>query len=341
MFSTSILIALAAISFPGIKIKTEATGISKQETVALKGMLSLMVFLHHFSGWFANPDPILYFFSHCGSFMVSVFFFLSGYGISKSKTAEKQTFKDLILKILKLFIPFWIIDALCLVMYYSLEVPLPTEVNLKIILLSIINVAEIVSFSWFLSTITVIYILYFLTKKIEKINHILLLFAVLIILSFFVPELWLTYFAFPIGLLISKEELFFRFLSKIKYGMIMAGIVVMILLAIMLKYFGETLPDNKIAGNVADVLSGTLFAVFIYMLTNKIHIGNKVLSFIGEISYEIYLLHGLGIFFSSKFFTFEKPYAFFLVALVFTLVTSFIVNRICKKIFKMLPTGKK
>lgn len=337
MFSVSVVIVLLILILPKIRIKTETFGITKQETVAIKGILCLMIFLNHFSGWFANPDLILYFFIHCGSFMVSVFFFLSAYGICKSSDIKKQTFKSLVLRILKIFIPFWISDFIYLLIHYSMDIPLNIEVTKKAILLSVVNLSEIVYSSWFVSAIVFLYIIYFFSLKIKNANTIWLLFIVLIVASFIVPEIWLTYFAFPVGLLISKKESLFISLNKRKYILTLIFTVIFVLSAILFKYFCEANSDNTYLSSMSDALSGASFAFLVYMLLTRIHIGNKVLLFIGEISYEIYLIHGLGIFFANKFFTPEQPYAFIFVALIFTFVTSFIVNRINKLIFKLLP----
>lgn len=342
MFSIVIILLLLILVLPGVRIKTEPSAIAKNETVAIKGILCLMIFLNHFSGWFANPDPILYFFVHCGSFMVSVFFFLSAYGLSKSQMAQNQTFKDLILRTLKIFIPFWICDVIYLFAHYSMDVPLNIAIDTKSILLSVVNLAEIVHNSWFVSAIVFLYIVYFLTQKITKTKGIWLFFVVLILASFKVFSIWLTFFAFPVGLLISQKESALLSLRKCKYVIVLSVTVILTLAVVLLKFFGETLSGNMntIVSDISDILSGALFAFLVYMLVTRVHIGNKVLTFIGEMSYEFYLLHGLGIFFASRFFTTDQPYWFMFVALAFTFVVSFAVNRICKPIFKLLSVGK-
>lgn len=57
----------------------------KQETIAIKGLLAIMVLLHHLyqqTHFFCNSDFIDYFFRSFGYIAVSGFFFLSGYGIT-------------------------------------------------------------------------------------------------------------------------------------------------------------------------------------------------------------------------------------------------------------------
>lgn len=341
MFSVTIVVLLGLLVLPGIKMKSVASGIQKQETVALKGLMCLIVMLHHFSGWFAATDIILYFFQHCGSFMVSVFFFLSAYGLSKSRSCDKQNIKELFVRILKIFIPFWLIEIIYLFFYYSLDLQMNIDVSITNILLSVINLSEIVSFSWFVSTIIFLYILYFLIDKIKSSIRIWIFFIILFAISFFVPELWLTFFAFPLGLLISENEKKLLALSKGKFVASVAFALVLILPAIMLKYYSEISSYKSILAGVSDIISGCMFTLVIYLLATRIHFGNKVLMLIGSFSYEIYLLHGLGIFVGGKFFGSTHPYMFLLITLVFTLAIAFVVNRVCKKIFKLLPIVKK
>ena len=125
-------------------------------------------------------------------------------------------------------------------------------------------------------------------------------------------------------------------LSKWKCAIILIVDVMLIGAGVVLKYLSEI--DSYMSG-MSDALSAVGFVVLVYMIVRRIHIGNKVLSFLGKISYEVYLIHGLGIFYAGKFFSEEEPYIFLLVALTFTIVTSFIVNSVCNVIFKRLPKG--
>ena len=336
MFSVCIVVLLALIIFPGMKIKKETKVLSKQETVAAKGILCLLVYLNHFSGWFLDLDLILYVFVHCGSFAVSTFFFLSAYGMSKSSKVENQTMRDLGLRVLKLCVPFWISDIIYLFFYFVADIQLNVAVNAQNILLSVINMAEIVQNSWFVSTIIFLYVINFISKKSRKADHILLMFVLLVIASFFVPRIWLTFFAFPIGFVISKKEKLFLTISGYKYICAVGLNIVFMALAIVIKYLSDYGLISEEFMYVSDVLSGIFFALIIYLLLIKIHIGNRILNFLGEISYEIYLVHGLGIFVANKIFGINEPFGFFVVSLVFTVIVSWLLNVMCKKIFKVI-----
>lgn len=332
MFSLMLILIICILILPGIRIKKEASGLSLDESTALKGLLCVTIFFHHFSGWFTDLDPVLYLISHCGSFIVSVFFFLSAYGLSKSSKWQNQTFKDLILRILKLCIPFWITDILYLIVHFCMDIRLSVDVNLKNILLSTLNLSEIVSFSWFVSTIVFLYCVLFVVKRSYKINHILLFFIVLSIASFIVPNLWVTFFAFPVGLLISEKE---KYLINLKTGQYILWSILLVagtVLFIILKYISVNYDYKMLLDKTADAGSGLLFSVLVYLLLTKVHIGNKLVFFLGKISYEFYLVHGLGILFANKFFDISQPFLFFGTALIFNLTASYIINTVSKPI---------
>ncbi len=336
MFSLLLILILCILILPGIKLKKEPAGLSIDESGALKGLLCVTIFFHHFSGWFTDLDPILYFISHCGSFIVSVFFFLSAYGLSKSPKMQKQTLKDLAIRVLKLFIPFWVIDILYLVLHRCMGINIGSDINLKNILLSTLNLYEIISFSWFVSTIVFLYCVLFIVKKLPVNNYILVFFIILAVFSLFVPNLWVTYFAFPVGLLISKNEEYFIKLKNKQYILWMLLLLAGTAIFVVLKYIASMYDYKMLLDKTADAFSGVFFAVIVYLLFTKIHIGNKLLDFLGKISYEFYLVHGLGIWFANKFFDISQPYYFFGVAFIFNLLVAFVVNKICAPICRKI-----
>lgn len=335
MFSASIVIFLLFLVLPGLKIKKVSYVLTKEETMSIKGLLCIMVYFNHFSGWFLELDPILYFLVHCGSFMVSDFFFLSAYGLTKSQNFQNETVKGLLMRILKLFIPFWISDLLYLVIHYSMNVQLNVEVNASTVLLSVLNLAEIVHNSWFVSAIVFLYIAFFFVKKSKRINQTLLFCAILACACLIVPDVWKTFFAFPLGLLIVKKENLFIQLKKLKYIMLLLGSVSGVIVSIIFKYVGETHAELIFLNKISDILSGCFFAIFVYLVATRIHIGNKILLFLGKISYEFYLVHGLGIFFANKFFDITRPFPFMILSLLFSFIASFLINKLVNLIFSL------
>ena len=77
VFCVGVLLLLALV---GIRVlpKGNYEPLSPADSTGFKGLLCVAVLFHHFSGWIPDPNPVVYVFSHCGSYIVACFFFLSG-----------------------------------------------------------------------------------------------------------------------------------------------------------------------------------------------------------------------------------------------------------------------
>lgn len=341
LLSVIMVTILAVIILPGINKKacrTEGNIISIDESTGIKGIMCVSIFLHHFSGWIVPQTPIIYFFSHCGSFMVSVFFFLSGYGLKKSTNNKILNKSFLIKRLIKIFIPYWICEIIYICFNKFLSVGDDIDLNFKNIFLSVLTLREVVYFSWYVTATIFLYLVFFFTSKTKKLDHTLCVFIVLALAFAFVPDLWTTFFAFPLGMLISQKENIFVKLNNKKYFLVLASAILLTAIAIVPKYIGQSL-NNQILMNLSDAASGSFFAFVVFLIVTKVKIGNKVLLFLGKISYEFYLLHGLMIFFINKFVGIEKPVVFCLISLASIIVLSTIVNIVQKKIITF--TSKK
>lgn len=174
ILSLIILLLFAVLILPGIKKKNLSDGqavLSVDESTSLKGLMCVTIFLHHFSGWIVPQTPVIYVLSHCGSFMVSVFFFLSAYGLAKSNKTGDLPDTFLLKRLVKLFIPYWLCEIIYLIFNNFLSVTPNVELNLKNIIASVFTLKEVVSFSWYVTATIFLYIVFFVTSKIKKINH--------------------------------------------------------------------------------------------------------------------------------------------------------------------------
>ena len=117
LISISIYAILIFILLYKIKFKSNNNEfISKDTTMYLKGYSIVIIAIHHFCLNISNPG-ILFVFTKIGYLGVSVFLFLSGYGIAKS--FQKKGLNNFIAKRLKkVYIPFVIINIITMILYY-------------------------------------------------------------------------------------------------------------------------------------------------------------------------------------------------------------------------------
>jgi peptidoglycan/LPS O-acetylase OafA/YrhL len=91
-------------------------------TNMLRGVLALLIILHHLS---SHLDiPALYYFHDMGSSVVSMFFFISGYGLIKSYKYKGELYLDgFLTKRLRKILPLYIIFSIfmSIVVIYNTE----------------------------------------------------------------------------------------------------------------------------------------------------------------------------------------------------------------------------
>lgn len=131
-------------------------------------------------------------------------------------------------------------------------------------------------------------------------------------------------------MIVAQKENIITKINNKKYILLLGASIIVTMGAIVLKYIGQNMSSQTLM-NISDAVSGTLFALIVYLIVMKLKICNKILNFLGKISYEFYLLHGLAISFISKFTGPEKPIIFCFVSLISIILAATAVNFIQRK----------
>lgn len=340
MLGIVILLVLFIILAPGFKFveKDKEAGISYQKSQSLKGILCIIVFLNHFTGWFTSLDPVMYALVHCGTYAVSVFFFLSSYGISKKYLSHPLNRSFIVKRFFSLFIPYWLCELTYSVVSLCTNIEIKEPVTLKNVVfsaLAIVEKSEIVENSWFVPVIGLMYIIFFAGCKIKPDKKASAkIFILFIILSAVTKGRWVsTSIAFPLGVFIAEYEQ--KIISIMKRHYIVCLVLCLIISGsgIGLKFIGQNNTSETVM-NLSDTIGSLLFPLLIYMLAYRIQIGNRILELLSKISYELYLCHGLMIRAAYAIIGNDNRILFFAVSLAFTLVLSAIVHFISAKIQK-------
>ena len=318
-----------------------------EQTKAILGIFSVGIVLHHValktvgSGGVAK---VFLPFLGIGFLFVAYFFFCSGYGLYKSYLAKEDYLKGFLGKrIIPLLISFLATDALFQLARLSLASPaFPAN-----------------TYSWFIFVIVIMYCIFFVCFKLFKKNAELAVLGATVLWCIgcrllFAETYWYnSVLAFPAGLLLAKHEEKISALVKKRFYAVGAAFIIITGIFIFL-----STNDMRLYGIMSAVWNGisfdavkevqtvlqcgcaVLFCGVIFIISLKLRLGGKVLTFLGGMTLEIYLVHVLFIeLFAEKFigegeplFYIENPFLYLAVVLVLTMPVAFLIKLLRVKV---------
>lgn len=340
----------------------------------IQGITAIAIIFHHCTQTIVDAKQdagIMYMFNFAGYLLVAIFFFFSGYGLYVSYKNKKDYLKGFLKKRLPtVLVPLVFINAIYTVvwliggnnLYNDLN---PLTLGLDNIFFRITTFLCITLMNgnlWFVITIALFYIMfYFIFKNSKDENSAIrnmgigvVLYAVLgmcvppIGLFWFEGEWWYdSSFIFFLGIFAAKNKQKIIAVAKEKYKILLPlsfiGTAVVWAITIYLDRhigaYGHGLLGA--GGALLCYLSKTaveiLFVSFVLLLSMKIRANNKALDFLGQIAFEVYLIHGLYIdVFRSDVINIESPVLFFAVIIVCTLISAWILNIVDSKLVKAI-----
>lgn len=307
--------------------------ISKNSTTAIKGIFTFLVFMTHFADCSSSntilDTPYLIMRSHMGQLVVTMFLFYSGFGIYESIKKRGDDYlksfpKNRLLKTLLHF------DC-AVILFYIVGTLMGQRFTLTKFLLSLMGWSSLGNSNWFIFAILMQYIMVYCSFKIFRNRKILALvfvtvlscFYILIMLRYKERSWYDTAFCLPFGLWYSfcKEKIE-SLVMKNNIYYYSSLITVMVIFAVLYLKRGNL---------VLFELCAMLFALMIVMFTMKVKIGNKMLYWLGNHVFSIYILQRIPMmvfkkvdFISSNFFV------FFIVCFVITVIMSEYFDKLIK-----------
>lgn len=263
-----------------------------------KGFFALIVILHHISQRVSigtlPPD-----FTRVGYLAVAVFLFLSGYGLQKQNLKKPDYSNGFLLK----RIPAILIPYVIMTFVYWLIYTLLGDVRSFATIWHnfIANGDPIVWFSWYVVCILYFYITFYILMKIFKTNRVGTVFGSIVFCALYIFicqklgfELWWyqTSFVFVLGIAFSSyEESIIKFIKKYYVAVLLFSLAFFVVLAKHKWEIYWLVPSLETELLLVAVLS-FLFLVSFFTLSLKLKTDNKILDFLGKISFEIYMVQG-------------------------------------------------
>lgn len=253
----------------------------------LKGIFIIIVILHHISQRMEFAG-LLYIFHAFGSLVVGGFFFISGMGLTKSlKRNPKYLDGFLHKKIARIYLPFIMINILTTVTLYLYGAVFTYSTLVQYIL----SLKLIDSTLWFVVTIMIFYLFFYISFKnnynLKSLFFITLLIIIYILTARFLDQGGWTYISslcFPLGIYyVFFEEKLNSIISKHFVLTIIVSVILFLIAFVLLKTRAEVF--------ISAFLSPIFFTIFVSIVFLKIQPQTLLFNFIGTISLEIYLLH--------------------------------------------------
>lgn len=316
--------------------------ISIENTTAIKGIFILMVFYSHFNSYIALTDSIydtvyIKFFRFIGQAMVALFMFYSGFGVMESIT-RKGT--DYVLKMPKNRIFKTLINFdFAVLLFLVLRVVFKQTTTLKQFALSLVGWDSLGNSNWYIFVILLLYLLTFLVfAVIRKQTEFARFSAVFVFTGTLLAIIGLTYYfnikpgywydtalCYALGMgysLVRKtaEKIINKNLFTWGLFLVLSGAAYTIL---------------KGHHIFIECIANVFFAIFVVILTMRITLKNKILTWCGDHLFEIYILQRIPmIIFQNIGLARFNTYLYFAVCVVTTIVLSLAFRFLTNKLWK-------
>lgn len=287
--------------------KTDVDYLSNKSTKSLKGLLALLIIFHHISQKITTGENFSNF-EYMGRYIVALFFFLSGYGLY-FQYSNNATYMENFLKkrLVRIFIPFFVF----IVIYVIYRATLGEVINVDFFLSFWKDHSNIIYNGWFINSIIVLYVIFYVSfvKKDSKIAVYKLVFLTLVYIFWKAYQNhgdweYVSIMAFLLGVFWMKNRVSIDKILEKNYFIFLVSFSILIY---VFHYYEDIMKNigitNKyvyygIVGNLCTMV----FVVYFLLLTNKLNFSNKYFDFLGDISFEIYMIHGLVMHYLGKFF---------------------------------------
>lgn len=313
------------------------------KTIAIRGMLALAILLCHtipkFNIYYKNRllTSIMDNFISIGYLSVCIFFLLSAYGLMQGIQNKKDYLNGFIYKRLpKVIIPFVLIN----IIYILTRMILGERFSLLEIISSFFSVS-IMPNAWYVIVIIIFYLaFYFIFKnnQYDRGKKILIIFTLLYIITVILFDFrnwwYVSNLSFIVGIVLSAYfNKINAFVNK-HYIKIFIINFILFFITYKLSFIINFIFNKHCLEEVAMLLSSLFFSIIFILIIMKIEFNNKIINFYGEISFELYLIHGLFIKVLMKY-NITNYIVFVVLVLIFSTFGAIVIHSINLKLIKL------
>lgn len=325
-----LVLILCILVIYGIRITREGffrDCYSKEYWTCLKGVFAIVIVLHHLA-LKTTQGVIFQHLESVGFLCVSIFFFISGYGLMKQYRTNKEQylkhfFRNRIFIILIQYVSVSIV-------YWILRSIIGDRRSIKEFVLSFFNGNPIAPYSWYIIEILILYFMFFLAcifskgsyrKIITQISVFLIIFTILSHAVGYYLYWYNTWATFLLGILVAIFEgsikSHHKMSDRFQIACLALAFITMYLIVIHLT-------DIPLVAQVLFYqITCIIFILFILCLSKKVQVHNHILQWFGERSLELYLLQGVPLLlYRSNIINIKSDFLYSVATLVTTIVLS-------------------
>ena len=306
--------------------------LSLNQTKSILGFCAIGIVFHHLAQktcapWL-NQEVIVHgldFFLNLGHLFVALFFFYSGFGLFKSLKSKENYLKGFLGKHLT---PIIILYLLINCEFYY--------------------VGKFFSpYTWYINAIVILYILFYCSFRFVKndVASICLVALGILIYSFvcnwLVLGVWWynTAFLFVVGIIFAKNEEKIILFLKSKYLLCVIFSVLIFAASFIFDILFKS-ELNRVFVCLIEAICAFAFVVFVLLASLKIKVQNKVLTFAGSLTLELYLIHGLFVqMFGYSFVSDDFGPVFYIKNLALYVIVVFALSFVVAFLVKLARNG--
>ena len=263
----------------------------------IRGILALTIVFHHLAQK-AGEGHLFPIFGRVGYFAVAVFFFLSGYGLQRSYLRSSR-YKDqfLLRRIPPVLLPYLVVTLL----FWVFHAARGTFYSAADFLFSVVYGSPIVSFSWYINNILAFYLVFWILMNLCGSGRGMVIGACVwhvLYVAFcrrmdYGPWWYNASHLLIVGMIWACCEE--RILNWLRGKTLFSAAIVggAFLLLAMVPNDLPLFTGREFLFLAFTMLRALLFVLGVLLFSMMFQIGNPILSFLGEISLEIYLVQGL------------------------------------------------
>lgn len=265
---------------------------NKDSTMVLRGAAIICIVIHHCSQYFENLGVLQMPVKQSGYALTAIFFLFSGYGCYYSLRTVSRLGKNVrtvslwtVRHSLRIYFDFIIVFLINIILFklFSINEGMSASELLK----NALTLTEPTWTSWYPKIQILCYVILAVSFLISNKYKEIITFAVLsvyVVLSWRLgfESMWYTsVLCFPIGMIFAKYIPEFKSKKIYAAALVISCVVFAILFVLQTKMFTGPLR----------LISACVLSVAIYSLTGLYKFDNVILKSIGQISFEIYLIH--------------------------------------------------